>query len=163
MKFQFALLAIAFTVSSIGVSQELWLNETDDFTGVSKKATRAEKVGDNQAEKKYAVISINLSTIRVGDSWGFRLGADSDLGCAGASGNYCMLKFSDGEVIQLEDGAKIDCADMSTSLYSVTDELMARIDSADAPVMIRLKQADYYTDAKVVDAAVWNAHCEAIR
>ena len=38
----------------------------------------------------------------------------------------------------------------------------ARIEANDAPVMIRLKQSKYYTDAKTVNAEMWNAHWAAV-
>jgi hypothetical protein len=152
----------ALIVSASAFSQELWLNEVDDFTGDSKKATNSQVIGDNQEEKSYAVISISYSTLRVGDTWAFRLKPSSDLGCSGASGNYAMLKFSDGEVMQLEDVAEIDCGDLAESTFILTAELQDRIDAQDAPVMIRLKQADYYTDAKNVNAEVWHSHWKAV-
>ncbi len=73
-----------------------------------------------------------------------------------------MLKFSDDAIIKLEDASDIDCEDMAESTFIVNDELMARIEAKDAPVMIRFKQADYYTDAKTVSAEVWNAHWAAV-
>ena len=155
-------LLFAFAFAATSFSQELWLDETDDFTGESKKATRREVIGNNGEEKKYAQISISFSAMRIGDTRAFRLKASSDLGCAGASGNYAMLKFSDDEVIQIVDGGDIDCEDMAESTFIVNDELLARIQANDAPVMIRFKQADYYTDAKTVDAETWNAHWAAV-
>ena len=151
-----------FAFAATSFSQTLWLDETDDFTGESKKATNREVIGDNAEEQKYARISISFSAMRVGDTHAFRLKSSSDLGCAGASGNYAMLKFSDDEIIKLDDVADIDCEDMSESMFLVNDELMARINSNEAPVMIRFKQADYYTDAKTVDAETWNAHWAAV-
>ena len=155
--FLFSFLAIAVT----SWSQELYLNEVDDFTGESKKATRREVVGDNN-ESGYKKISVSVSAIRLGDTHAFRLKSSSDLGCAGAHDNYAMLKFSDDAIIKLEDASDIDCEDMAESTFIVNDELMARIEAKDAPVMIRFKQADYYTDAKTVNAEVWNAHWAAV-
>lgn len=151
-----------FAFATTCFSQTLWLDEKDDFTGESKKATNREVIGDNGEEKKYARISISFSAMRVGDARAFRLKSSSDLGCAGASGNYAMLKFSDDVVMKFEDVADIDCKDMSESMFLVNDDLLARINSNDAPVMIRFKQADYYTDAKTVDAETWNAHWAAV-
>lgn len=151
-----------FACMAPSFSQELWLDETDDFTGATKKGTRSEVIGDNAEEKAYARISISFGAMRIEDTRAFFLKASSDLGCAGASGNYAMLKFSDGEVIKLQDGADIDCEDMAQSTFLVNDELLARIEAKDAPVMIRFKQADYYTDAKTVDAETWNAHWAAV-
>jgi len=44
-------LLFAFAFAATSFSQELWLDETDDFTGESKKATRREVIGDNGEEK----------------------------------------------------------------------------------------------------------------
>ena len=137
------------------------MDEKDDFTGETKKATRSQVVGDN-AEDGYLNISLSFSAMRVGAHRAFNMKASSDLGCAGAHSNYVMLKFADDSVIKLTDSADIDCEDMAESLFIVTDELMERIKAKDAPVMIRLKQADYYTDAKTVNAETWNSHWDAV-
>ena len=155
-------LVLCFMFTTTGFSQELWLDEKDDFTGEIKRATISQVIGNNGEESKYAQISISFSALRIGETRAFRLQSDSDLGCAGASGNYAMLKFSDGVVIKLDDVSDIDCEDMSESTFLVNAELMARIEAKDAPVMVRLKQADYYTDAKAVDAETWNAHWVAV-
>lgn len=161
MKNLFAVLFF-FACIAPSFSQELWLNETDDFTGDIKRGTVSQVIGDNAEEKKYLQISISFGAMRIADTRAFVLRASSDLGCSGASGNYAMLKFSDGEVIKLTDGADIDCGDMAQSTFLVNDELLARIEAKDAPVMIRLKQSEYYTDAKTVDAEIWNAHWAAV-
>ena len=73
-----------------------------------------------------------------------------------------MLKFSDDTVIKFDDTAEINCQDMASSTFLVSDEMWARIEAKDAPVMIRLKQSTYYTDLKTVNAELWNAHWAAV-
>lgn len=156
MKNLLALLALfAFVVPTL--AQELRIDEIDDFTGESKKVTWNQIIGDNQKEG-YEKINLTFSTAKVGAYRAFFLTPTYDIGCAGAHDNYAMLKFSDDVVIKLEDGADIDCNGNAQSLFVVTNELMDRIKANDAPVMIRLKQSEYYTDAKTVDADIWNAH-----
>ena len=154
----FFLFAFALTSSS----QELWLNEVDDFTGACRKVTSPEVIGDNGKDDNYDKVTIRFSALRINDSRAFRLKSSSHLGCAGADGNYAMLKFSDDTVIKFDDTAEINCQDMASSTFLVSDEMWARIEANDAPVMIRLKQSEYYTDAKTVNAEMWNAHWAAV-
>ena len=72
------------------------------------------------------------------------------------------MKFSDDTVIKFEDTAEINCQDIASCTFLVSDEMWARIEANDAPVMIRLKQSKYYTDAKTVNAEMWNAHWAAV-
>ena len=160
MRTIFALIALFAFVAPI-LAQELRMDEIDDFTGESKKVTWNQIIGDNQKEG-YERINLTFSTARVGTYRAFFLTPTHDIGCAGAHDNYAMLKFSDNVVIKLEDGADIDCDGNAQSLFVVTNELMDRIKAKDAPVMIRLKQSEFYSDAKTVDAGIWNAHWELV-
>ena len=150
-------LLMSFSLSFFG--QELWLNEKDDFTGDVKKATTKEVIGDN-GEKNG--IKVSFGAMRVADTKAFFLNSSYDLGCAGGVGCFAMLKFSDDEVLKLEDQADVDCSDGASSMFLVSAELLARIEAKDAPVMIRLSQTDHYTDAKEVNAELWNAHWAAV-
>jgi hypothetical protein len=152
---------ILFGSALTASSQELWLDEVDDFTGSVKKGTRSELIGNN-GKAGGSTISIFFKVVRIDQHRGFKLHASANIGCAGAQSNFCMLKFSDDTVIRLEDEADIDCADDAKSTFVVTPELRLRIEAKDAPVMIRLQQSDHYTDAKTVDAEMWNAHWEAV-
>ncbi len=119
-------------------AQKLWKNEVDDFTGDVKKFTNYYNIATTSVGK------IKASAVRINDFYYLKLKSTSDIGCAGARGNYAIIKFTDGTTLKLEkDLAEIDCADSSASLFSISpngDLANKEIDK------IRFRQSKYYTD-----------------
>ena len=153
---------LAFSILNASAQEvKLSTDKVDDFTGEVTRVTEYMMLGDN-GEKGYAKYSLKMAAIKVGDVEALWLLPTTDLGCCGASGNYAMFKFSDGEVLKKDDIAKIDCGDFTSSTILIDDELKARIDANDAPTMIRLKQSEYYGDFKTIDAEMWKAVVAAI-
>lgn len=115
--------------------QKLWMNEVDEFTGVSKKATESYKVG-------VGVDDLYFMFGRIGETYFFYANSDSDLGCSGAVGNYIMLKFTDGSTLKLEDIADIDCkkGSKSTFVFKPSDFEGKEIEK------IRFKQSKFFDD-----------------
>ena len=62
-----------FTVALTSSSQELWLNEVDDFTGACRKVTSPEFIEDIGKDNNYDKVSIRFPAMRINDSRAFRL------------------------------------------------------------------------------------------
>jgi hypothetical protein len=129
----FSLMLSVLTLSATG--QELWKNETDDFTGKTKKATESYKVG-------IGVSNLYFMFCRVGETYFFYANSDSDLGCSGATGNYIILKFTDGTTLKLDDIADVDCKGKtkSTFVFKPADLEGKEIEK------IRFKQSKFFDD-----------------
>jgi hypothetical protein len=125
------LLNLAF----VGTGQQLWMNETDEFTGEVKKATESYKVG-------VGISSLYFMFGRIGETYFFYANSDSDLGCAGALGNYIILKFSDGSTLKLEDISDVDCKKgaKSTFIFNPSDFKGKEIEK------VRFKQSKFFDD-----------------
>jgi hypothetical protein len=108
---KFLFLLAALLVSTSVYSQELRVNEVDEFTKNSKKIT------------KTYILAKGITTIRgsvghIGESYAIYTYSSLDLGCGGASSNYIIFLFEDGTSLKLDsDIAKIDCSDNPTSIY----------------------------------------------
>lgn len=122
-----------FCLNSYG--QDLLTNEIDEFTGEEKKLT----VEYNVAK---GVSTLTAQVGKLNATYFIFLSSSSDLGCAGAVGNFVIFKFSDGSTIKLEDEASIDCGDYPRSLF-----IFNPADFEGKTVeKIRLKQSKYYDD-----------------
>jgi len=119
-------------------AQKLWKNEVDDFTGDVKKFTKHYIIATTN------VGQIKASAIRINDHYYLSLKSTSDIGCAGARGNYVIIKFTDGTTLKLDkDLADIECADSSPSLFNISPNG----DLANKEIeKIRFRQSKYYTD-----------------
>lgn len=131
-------LLLSFLLFSCMIScagQTLWMNEVDEFTGETKKATESYKVG-------VGVSSLYFMFGRIGETYFFYANSDSDLGCAGAVGNYIILKFTDGTTLKLDDISDVDCKKgaKSTFLFKPSDFAGKELDK------IRFKQSKFFDD-----------------
>ena len=133
------LLLAVFALSFQSNAQKLWKNEVDEFTGDVKKFTNYYTIATT------SVGQIKASAWRINDYYYLKLKSTADLGCAGALGNYVIIKFTDGTVLKLEkDISDIECADSSPSLFVITSELGNLINKK--VEKIRFRQSQYYTD-----------------
>jgi hypothetical protein len=132
------LLLTVFAFSYQMNAQKLWKNEVDDFTGDVKKFTNYYDVATTD------IGTLKVSAIRLNDSYFIKMKSTYTLGCSGARGNYAIIKFTDGTILNLDkDHSELDCSDSTSSLFSL---------SANSPLFtkeiekIRFKQSKYYTD-----------------
>lgn len=138
MKNLFAIILAFIAIES--TSQELWKNETDDFTGEVKKITESYAVAEG-------VSKLSIQVGRVNESYFFFATPSIDLGCSGAVGNYIIIKFTDGSTLKLEDKAKIDCDDDSSSLFVFTPSDF----EGKSIEKFRLQHSEYYDDCLWTD------------
>ena len=136
MKNIITLLVLLITLSSF--SQQLRLNEVDEFTGKTKKISKFYFAGP---QLKTAFGRIN-STVFLQVK---QTNENIDLGCAGAHDGYVIILFIDGTSIKLMDKADIDCRDNSASVFYVTDELKMEL-LRNTVKKIRFFQGDFYQD-----------------
>lgn len=139
MKNQLLLLGVVALSFQLN-AQELWKNEVDEFTGDVKKFTKYYNLATTDVGK------LKVSALRLNDTYYIKLKSTSDLGCAGARGNYAIIKFTDGTTLRLDkDLAEIDCADSSPSIFKI----LPNGDLANKEIeKIRFRQSKYYTDGK---------------
>jgi hypothetical protein len=108
---KFLFLLAALLVSKSVYSQELRVNEVDEFTKSSKKIT------------KTYILAKGHTTIRgyvghIGQAYAIYTYSSLDLGCGGSNSNYIIFLFEDGTSLKLEkDIAKIDCSTTASSIY----------------------------------------------
>jgi len=144
MRYFFSLMA--FVVCASLSAQSLRINENDDFTGDSKKATTFERVGHNIAKLHFSFISLNETRAL------FAYCSGSDLGCCGTTDSYLMFKFTDGTTMKLKDSNDIDCEGTCQSLYIFDSSQWQDILTKDVEKM-RVAHSDLYDDIdKGVDA-----------
>ena len=130
------IILISVVMASLTMTaQQLRVNQVDDFTGSTKKYTKFYNLA------KTNVGYIKVSVMRVDDYIAIEVYSTSDLGCAGASGNYIMFLYEDGTSVKLDvDHRKINCKDNAPSLYLIKDL------NTNGIAKIRLRQSEYYTD-----------------
>lgn len=127
------IVTLAFTFSN---AQELRVNETDEFTGDSKRVTKTYKLANGNAGK------LEVSAIKVGPITGIFVESTADLGCSGAKGNYIIFKFSDDTTLKLDDDADIECGDDAQSLFVVSpSDFRGKV-----VIKVRFNQSEYYDD-----------------
>jgi|DEB0MinimDraft_3_1074331.scaffolds.fasta_scaffold02335_5 hypothetical protein len=144
MRYFFSLLALVATATLS--AQSLRINEVDDFTGDSKKATTFEQVGYNVTKLKFSFISINETRAL------FAYVTGGDLGCCGTSDSYIFFKFTDGTTMKVEDSGDIDCDETCQSLYIFNDIQWLSLTSKSVE-KIRVGHSDLYDDIdKGIDA-----------
>lgn len=140
MKKLFLTIGLA-AITAVGFSQELILDEIDEFTGNIVKATKHYRVG------KTSTNSLYMAARRVNDSYGIEFWSTADQGCAGAIGNYVILLGANGEKLKLEkDISDVDCADNASSVYVFDVEQ----DGGLVISKIRFAQSDSFDDFEYV-------------
>tara|TARA_R110002020_G_scaffold380403_1_gene591624 strand:+ start:249 stop:707 length:459 start_codon:yes stop_codon:yes gene_type:complete len=140
------LIAVIIALMALQVnSQELWKNETDDFTGevirVTKTYTIAEGVG-----------KLSISVGRINETYFMYVNSTQDLGCAGAVNNSIIFKFTDGTTLKLEDQAKIDCGDNPTSLFQLN---LVSLEGKQIE-KLRFQMSEYYDDCVWLENSPYN-------
>jgi hypothetical protein len=138
MKHFFAVI-FAFTALQAS-SQKLYKNEVDEFTGAATVITERYVVAKG-------IGNLSIQVGRLNDSYFMWVYSSKDLGCSGASGNYIILKFTDGSTVKLTDHSDIDCADFSSSLF------IFNLSDFDGKFVqkIRLKRSKFYDDFEWTD------------
>jgi hypothetical protein len=123
----------------------------DDFTGNTHVITKSVTFG-NSVDNNKSKLDFWISKVSVKDEiskYVIVLIPNSNIGCSGAKGNYVIFKFSNDEILRIEnDRSKIDCSGGFASMYEIEgnnyDLLLHNEIKA-----IRLKQSesfkDYYT------------------
>ncbi len=90
-----------------GYSQcDYYINEVDEFTGQTEKATKYEVIGKDKTRRK-----LKARVASVGEEVILFLSYYGDLGCV-ASKSTAILKLESGEMIELKHVGKIDCDDV---------------------------------------------------
>jgi hypothetical protein len=144
MRYFFSLLALVATATLS--AQSLRINEVDEFTGDSKKATTFEQVGYNVTKLKFSFIGINETRAL------FAYVTGGDLGCCGTSDSYIFFKFTDGTTMKVTDSADVECDETCQSLYIFDKDQWASITTKSIEKM-RVAHSDLYDDIdKGVDA-----------
>ena len=130
------LIMLMAALSSAAISQNLRVNEVDEFTGLTRKVTNFYEVAKN-------VGKLSVSAYHIGDSYGIYCFSTSDLGCSGAIGNYIIFKFTDGTTLTLDDDiADIDCGDRAISIYELNPSSI----EGKTIEKIRVSMSEYYDD-----------------
>lgn len=134
--------ALAVALANLTMSQELRVNETDEFTGTVKKITETYALAKGVGAMKGSVAHID-------DLYVLYTYSTVDLGCAGASGNYVIFLFDDKSTYKIDvDHADIDCGDYSQSIFIFDpNEFEGKMINK-----IRFSQGDAYDDCIVADA-----------
>jgi hypothetical protein len=133
------LLVVTVLAFNLSNAQTLRVNEIDDFTGSTKKITKYYNIANG---KGYLIKS---SVIRLNTTYALFVKSNTDLGCAGAVGNYIIFKFVDGSTLKLKDVASIDCKDDSNSTFLLTDTDLYKFET---PIeKIRFSRSELYLDA----------------
>lgn len=139
MKRLFLTMGLA-AITAVGFSQDLRIDEVDEFTGTLKKVTGFYEVAEN-------VGKLAVSAYHIGDVYGIYCFSTSDLGCCGANGNHLIFKFTDGSTLKLDkDISDVDCSERCVSIYrlSPSDIQGKTIEK------IRVSMSDYYDDRTVM-------------
>jgi hypothetical protein len=145
MRYFFSLLALVATATLS--AQSLRINEVDEFTGKSKKATTFEQVGYNVTKLKFSFVAVD----NVRGLYAYVLGGD--LGCCGTSDSFIMFKFTDGTTMKLEDSADIDCEETCNALYVLDADDWNTIKTKSVE-KIRVQHSELYDDIdKGIDAS----------
>ena len=134
--FAFILAFVALQASS----QNLFKNEVDEFTGEAKVITERYIVAKG-------VGKLSMQVGRINDGYFMFVYSSTDLGCAGASGNYIILKFTDGTTLKLTDQSDVDCGDFSSSLFIFNPSDF----EGKTVEKIRLKKSEFYDDCEWTD------------
>jgi len=146
-------LGLAF-LSTISFSQELRMNQVDEFTGKTIKVTKSYSVGKVGSGKLF------MSFRRVDDSYGVEFWSTTDQGCSGANDNYVIFLSDDGTTISLnKDLADIDCSDMASSVYMID---LADFENLNVS-KIRFAQSDGYIDFVFESEYTVQDHLNAIK
>ena len=140
MKKTVVAIAIALTTVFSVNAQELRKNQTDEFTGVTKKISNFYNIGTGNG------YTLELSTAYLtdgkADTHGMYFKTDADLGCAGSRGEYVFFKFTDGTTVKYEGVGSIDCGNDTTSIFLFKEQ-----DFKNKTVeKIRFKRSEYYVD-----------------
>ena len=140
------LIAVIIALMALQVnSQELWKNETDDFTGEVKRITESYTVAEG-------VGKLSISVGRFDQTYFMYVNSTYDLGCSGARNNSIIFKFTDGTTLKLEDKAKIDCGDDPTSLFLLD---LASLEGKQIE-KIRFQRSEYYDDCVWLENSQYN-------
>ncbi len=140
------LIAVIIALMALQVnSQELWKNETDDFTGEILRITETYTVAEGIGE-------LSIGVGRFDQTYVMYVSSTVDLGCVGAAGNYIMLKFTDGTTLKLKDKAKIDCGDDPTSLFLLD---LASLEGKQIE-KLRYNRSEYYDDCVWLENSQYN-------
>ena len=148
-----ATLLFAFSMNG----QELRVNTTDEFTGVTKRVTNNYKVAKSVTSIYFSVGHFSDNT---GDLYAFYAHSTLDLGCAGASDNKMIFLFDDGTTLVLDDDiSEIDCGDNPSSVF-VFDP---RDFEGKRVTKIRFEQSRLYADCEVTGEFTINQLIEAVQ
>lgn len=135
-------LTLTLTFANLLISQDLRVDETDEFTGTVKKITENYVLAKGVGTMKGAVGHID-------DLYALYTYSTADLGCAGASGNYVIFLFEDKTTYKVDvDHADIDCSDYSTSIFILDPKEF----QSKTLTKIRFSQGDAYDDCTIASA-----------
>ena len=148
-----ATLLFAFSMNG----QELRVNTTDEFTGVTKRVTNNYKVANNLTNIYFSVGYFSDNT---GDLYVFYAHSTLDLGCSGARGNQMIFLFDDGTTLVLDDDiSDINCGDNPSSVFVFDPQDF----EGKTVTKIRFKQSKLYDDCEVTGDFTINQLIEAVQ
>jgi len=101
-----------FTVSSF-CQIPLSVNKVDEFNGTINKVTKTSYF----VFKGETFGTLSLSMGRVDSTYFLILTVSNDLGCLSQYDGKCMLKFSDGTILNFAQATETDCSDSPAAQY----------------------------------------------
>ena len=133
-------------------------NEVDEFTGNTVKVISLFTAGTSKTNnlKDIQVLNFGLGKSSKNDSVvyklyvvsekGFRADESPNMGCAGAIGNFIMIKFDNNEVIKLDkDVSDTNCKAEAVSTYIISDKELNAL-KAQPIKSVRFQQSEGYLD-----------------
>jgi len=92
----------------------LSINNIDEFNGSVNKVTRSSY---SVFKSENSIGNISLSMGRVDSTYFLILRVSTDLGCLSQYDGKCMIKFSDGTILNFAQGSETDCSESPAAQY----------------------------------------------
>jgi hypothetical protein len=122
----------------------LAVDETDEFTGTKRKATRYREAGKGNTGK--LLLKVAHLQDEDGGFYAVYAGSSADLGCS-TSSSYMYFLFEDGSKLKIQHGGDIECGDDAV-VYNIIN-----YSEVNKPISkIRLGMSEYYEDYEVYDS-----------
>ncbi len=104
---------MVFTFFSFG-QIPLSINKVDEFNGSVNKATKS-SYGVFKSENSLGQLILSMG--RVDSTYFIILRLSTDLGCLSQYDGKCMIKFSDGTILNFAQATETDCSDSPAAQY----------------------------------------------
>ena len=128
-----------FSTFNLVVGQDIRIEKVDAFDESITRSTKWYEVGKSSNGKVLMCAGWHIKGSALVEFW-----VNTELGCAGAIGNYVMFKFDDGSTLKIDtDEAPVNCKDYASSFF-LADDFPDKV-----VTHIRLRQGDTYMDIVV--------------